>query len=119
MWFSNVVNYWDHLITPVFFTAFWFFPVVKEKMPVVKSALKYLIYPILYFIMCIIMGANDGFYPYPFLSGKQMWNILFADKPYSSAGGVLLLAAVVIVLSGVFFGVGCALNAIHNKRVKK
>ena len=119
MWFSNVVNYWDHLVTPVFFTALWFFPVVNEKMPVVKSALKYLIYPILYFIMCIIMGANDGFYPYPFLSGKQMWSILFADKPYNSTGGVLLLAAVVIVLSGVFFGVGCALNAIHNKRVKK
>ncbi len=121
MWFSNVVNIWDHLITPVFFTAFWFFPVEKKKIPVVKYGLCYLIYPICYFIMCIILGAKDGFYPYPFLNGRQMWDFIpgLKDQPYNAATGVLLLVAVVVVLSAVFFAVGCALNAIHNARVKK
>ncbi len=120
MWFSNVVNTWDHLVTPVLFTAFWFFPVVNKKIPKVKYSLVYLIYPICYFVMCIIWGGIDGFYPYPFLSGRQMWTWIpgLKDQPYNALIGVLLLVAVVIVLSALFFGIGCALNAIHNKRVK-
>lgn len=31
MWFSNVVNIWNHLITPVFFTVFWFFLLRKDQ----------------------------------------------------------------------------------------
>ncbi len=120
MWFSNIVNYWNHLITPVFFTACWFFPVEERKIPKVKYALIYLVYPVCYFIVSIILGAWDGFYPYPFLSGRQMSSMLpgLKDQPYNPVTGVLLLVAVVIILSGVFFGIGCALNAIHNKRAK-
>ena len=119
IWFSNVINIWNHLITPVVFTAFWFFPVEVKKIPVVKFALTDLIYPICYFVMCIILGANDGFYPYPFLNGKQMWDMLFKNKPYDSLMGTLLLVAAVVILSGVFFGVACGLNKIHNKRILK
>ena len=121
MWLSNVVNIWDHLVTPVFFTAFWFFPVVYKKVPVVKNALWFLLYPICYFIMCIILGGIDGFYPYPFLNGRQMWEFIPGLKgtPYNPVTGVFLLVAVVAVLSAVFFGVGCALNAIHNAMVKR
>lgn len=117
MWFTTVVNTWNHLITPVLFTVFWFFPIAKKKMPVVRDSLAYLIYPICYFIMCIILGARDGFYPYPFLNGAQLCKILKMD--YTTGKGILLLVVVVVLLSGVFFGVGCALNAIHNKRAKK
>lgn len=119
IWFSNVINIWNHLITPVCFTAFRFLPVEEKKLPKIKNSLLSLIFPILYFIMSIILGAVDGFYPYPFLSGKQMWAMLFKNKPYSSAGGTLLLAAAVVLLSGIFFGVSCALTAIHNKRIAK
>ena len=119
IWFSNVINIWNHLITPVTFTALWFFPVVYEKINTKKTALLYLIFPICYFIMCIILGANDGFYPYPFLNGKQMWDMLFKAKEYNGTYGTLLLVAAVVILSAIFFGVGCALNAIHNKKVKK
>ena len=119
IWFSNVINIWNHLITPVFFTALWFFPVVNKRIPKVKYALLDLIYPICYFIMCIILGANDGFYPYPFLNGKQMWDMLFKAKPYDPTMGVLLLVAAVVILSGVFFGVACGLGGIHNKRLAK
>lgn len=119
IWFSNVINIWNHLITPVFFVVLWFFPVVLKRIPTIKYALLDLIFPICYFIMCIILGAKDGFYPYPFLNGQQMWDMLFKAKPYDPAMGVLLLVAAVVILSGVFFGVSCALGAIHNKRVEK
>lgn len=121
MWFSNVINTWNHLITPVFFTLFWFFPVVWKKVPVVKNSLFFLIYPICYFVMCIILGNIDGFYPYPFLNGRQMWEFIPGLKgtPYNPVIGLLLLAAVVVILSAVFFGVGCGLNAIHNSIVNK
>ena len=119
IWFSNVINYWNHLITPVFFTALWFVPATDKIIPKVKYALLNLIYPICYFIMCIILGAKDGFYPYPFLNGQQMWDMLFKDKPYDSAMGTLLLVAAVVLLSAIFFGVSCALGGIHNKRVRK
>lgn len=121
MWLSNVVNTWNHLVTPVLFTAFWFFPVVQEKVKVVKNALLFLIFPICYFVMCIVWGGIDGFYPYPFLNGRQMWEFIPGLKgtPYNPLIGVLLLVAVVVVLSAVFFGVGCALNAIHNAAVDR
>lgn len=119
IWFSNVINTWNHLITPVFFTALWFIPAVDKKIPKVKYALYDLIYPICYFIMCIILGAKDGFYPYPFLNGKQMWDMLFKAKPYDPTMGTLLLVAAVVILSGVFFGVACGLGGIHNKMLDK
>jgi hypothetical protein len=119
IWFSNVVNIWDHLITPVFFTALWFFPAEYRVIPKVKYALLDLIYPLAYFIMCIILGAKDGFYPYPFLNGQQMWTMLFKDKPYNPLIGTLLLLAAVVLLSAIFFGVACGLGGIHNKLVKK
>ena len=121
MWFSNVINTWNHLVTPVFFTAFWFFPVVWENVKIVKTALIFLIYPICYFVMCIIWGSIDGFYPYPFLNGRQMWEFIPGLKgtPYNPIIGILLLVAVVVILSAVFFGVGCGLNAIHNAIVNK
>ena len=117
IWFSNVINIWNHLIVPVVFTALWFTPVENKILPKVRNSLINLIFPILYFIMCIILGAIDGFYPYPFLNGPQMWDMLFKTRPYNPLGGTLLLVAVVIVLSGVFFGVSCGLITIHNKRV--
>lgn len=121
MWFSNVINTWNHLITPIFFTTFWFFPVVAKKVPTVKNSLVFLIYPICYFVMCMILGAIDGFYPYPFLNGRQMWEFIPGLKgtPYNPVTGVFLLVAVVVILSAVFFGVGCGLNAIHNAMVKR
>lgn len=121
MWFSNVINTWNHLVTPVLFTAFWFFPVEWKKVNVIKNALMFLIYPISYFVMCIIWGGLDGFYPYPFLNGRQMWEFIPGLKgtPYNPVIGVCLLAAVVIILSAVFFGVGCGLNAIHNSIVNR
>ena len=46
-------------------------------------------------------------------------DVLVKDKPYDPTLGTLMLAAAVIILSAVFFGVSCGLFGIHNKRVKK
>lgn len=118
IWFSNIVNIWNHLIIPVLFTVFWFSPVEMKIFKKAKTSLYNLIFPICYFIMCIILGAKDGFYPYPFLNGQQMWDMFFKNQPYNPTVGTLMLAAAVVILSGVFFGVSCGLFGIHNKRVK-
>lgn len=119
IWFSNVINIWNHLITPVFFVALWFSPVIRKKVPTVKYGFLHLIYPACYFVWSVILGAVDGFYPYPFLSGRQMWDMLFKAKEYNSAAGVLILCIAFIILALIFFGVSCALSGIHNRRVEK
>ncbi len=117
MWFTNIVNFWNHIITPIVFTAFWFKPVEYKTLNKVRYSLVNLIFPICYFIVSIVLGNDDGFYPYPFLSTTQFYGMLFKNKPYDSTVGVLLIVAVVIVLSAIFFGVSIALEAIHNKIV--
>lgn len=119
IWFSNVVNTWAHVIVPVCFTAFWFFPLTAKPLPVIKTALKCLIYPLAYFFFSVIRGAFVDFYPYPFLSSHQLWETLFRNKPYAAVPGILLLIAVIILFSGIFFGLACALCAVHNKICKK
>lgn len=119
IWFSNIVNYWSHMITPAVMTAFWFVPVNKKPIHIVKSSLLYLIYPVLYFVFSIIRGAVVNFYPYPFLNGRQMWTFIFADKEYNGTIGILLLVAVVVIFSAMFFGIGCGLNKIHNATVNR
>lgn len=119
IWFSNVFNVWQHMITPALFTAFWFVAIDGRKIPVAKTAVLYLAYPLIYFVFSVIRGKITGFYPYPFLSSHQMWELLFKGKEYAAAPAIGLLVAVVIVLLGLFYGLGCALNAIHNKIVSK
>ena len=119
IWFSNVVNVWAHVVVPVCFSAFWLVPLSKEKLPTVKTALLCLIYPLAYFFVSVVRGAFVHFYPYPFLNSRQLWEILFRDRPYRGAPGVALLVAVILALSGLFFGLACALAAIHNKRVRE
>lgn len=119
MWFSNVVNTWNHMFIPLLATVLWFFPVNDKPIKKCKTSLYYLIYPIAYFVFSIINGAKINFYPYPFLNGEQLWSYLFKDKPYDSTIGILLLVAVVLIFSLLFFAIGTGLNAIHNKRIKK
>ncbi len=118
IWFSNVVNTWAHVIVPVCFTAFWFLPLSSHPLRPVRTALLCLGYPLLYFIVSVVRGAFVHFYPYPFLNSRQLWEILFKEKPYQSLPAVLLLAAVIAALCGIFFGLACALCAIHNKRIR-
>lgn len=119
MWFTSVVNFWNHVITPVFFTALWFIQVANKKIDCRRYALDSLIFPVAYFIVCIVLGKDDGFYPYPFLSATQLFSMIFNDKPYNQVVGVLLLIAVVIALSGIFYGFGYLLYFCYNKKSAK
>lgn len=119
IWFSNVVNTWNHFITPIFFAIFWFFPTSTKKLPVVRSALIDLIFPIVYLEISIVWGSIDGFYSYPFLNGKQLLAMLFPSMEYTGFKGTIALIIAIAVLAALFFGIACALNKIHNKRTEK
>lgn len=129
IWFSTHVNTWQHMLTPGLFTLLWFFPLNKKRLPVVGTALKYLIYPMCYFIFSIFHGKllthgivaehPNGFYPYPFLNPQELWGILFKAKEYNPVTGMVIFIAVFIALCAIFFGVGCGLVAIHNARCGK
>lgn len=119
MWLSNIVNVWCHVLTPVLFTAFWFFPMENKTLPKFKTSMKYLIFPLVYFIFSIIRGGVVDWYPYPFLSSRQLWETLFKNKAYDTVPALLLFAVVFVVLCGIFVAVGIGLNAIHNAKVRK
>lgn len=119
IWFSNIVNYWLHIVNPVLFFAFWFRPINGKKLPVVKISLIYMIYPLCYLIFSLINGAIIKFYPYPFLNAAQLWNTLFPDKPYETVAGALLLAVSFTILVVLFFALGAGIAAMHNSLVKK
>lgn len=113
IWFSNIVNYWSHMLTPVLFTLFWFVPLGKRPVKIAKTSLLYLTYPVAYFLFSAIRGRISGFYPYPFLDGEQMFSLLFKGMEYSPLAGAVILAAVFIAFSGIFFGLGCVLNKVR------
>ena len=129
IWFSYYVNMWQHMLTPAVFIIFWFLPLNKKKLPVVKTSLYYLIYPMCYFIFSIFHGKllthgivlehPNGFYPYPFLNPQELWGILFKAKEYEPVTGMIIFIAVFIALCAIFFGVGCGIVAIHNARCGK
>lgn len=119
IWFSNIVNYWLHIINPALFVAFWFRPVNSQRLPVVKTALLYMIYPLCYLIFSLINGAIINFYPYPFLNAAQLWDTLFPDRAYETVAGALLLTASFVILVAIFFVLGAAVAALHNALVKK
>lgn len=119
IWFSNVHNFWYHVVVPVLTFAWWLKPNNTKKYSVKKVPVFYLLYPVVYFVFSVINGAIVDFYPYPFLNAQQMWSMLFAQTPYNSLYGTLLMVAVVVVFCAIFYGLGALLITIHNKRVDK
>ena len=118
MWFSNVVNTWNHMFIPLLSIILWFIPVSYKPIKNRKATLYYLIYPAVYFVFSIINGAVINFYPYPFLSSKLLWDYIFKNKPYNPQTGIFVLAVVFVILCALFYAIGILLNAIHNKVVK-
>ncbi|NCA66846.1 MAG: hypothetical protein EOM87_02140 [Clostridia bacterium] len=91
----GVINYINHLIMPLFFTAIWFLP-ISDKRITHKGALLWLTFPLLYFVFSMIRGALTSFYPYPFLSPillGQIWNFL---------NGYFLVGVAFVLLLGFF-----------------
>ncbi|MBR0156813.1 MAG: Pr6Pr family membrane protein [Clostridia bacterium] len=119
IWFSNFVNIWSHMLLPLLFAVLWFVPMTAERLKPVKTALTAMIYPLCYLAVSAVRGAVDGFYPYPFLNSRKLWEVFFGEKPYSAAIAVPLFVCGLLVLTALFFGIGCALAAIRVRRLLK
>lgn len=91
-----------HLVLPLVAIADWL--LAPTSRPVTRAtALRWLLFPVVYFSVSLVRGYVVGWYPYPFLDpGLQ--------RGYS---GVLLTAAVLIVLIA---GLALALRALGERR---
>lgn len=119
IWFSNIVNYWLHIVNPVIFTAWWLKPLDRKKLPIVKTSLIYMIYPFIYLVFSVVNGAIIGFYPYPFLNSVQLWETLIPGRPYETVAGMAMLALAFVILVVLFFVLGAGVAALHNVLIKK
>lgn len=117
IWFSNVVNFWMHMLTPALMLAFWFKSLDSRDIPPVKTSLQYMVYPLAYFVVCIARGEVTGFYPYPFLNSRQLWDVLHSGMVYNELLSKLMIVIVTVLFIAVFFGLGAILSMAHNRLV--
>jgi hypothetical protein len=68
---QRIVDELLHLVIPIYFIVFWliFVPIENLKW---KDAIPWLIYPIVYMIYALILGAITKFYPYPFVDVNEL-----------------------------------------------
>lgn len=87
-----------HTAVPVLFVVFWIAFVPKDQLTW-KSALVWLIYPLVYSIYTLIHGAITNWYPYPFIDPNKIgWNSVAINSVY------VLIAFFVVSL--IFIGIG-------------
>lgn len=95
---QKVVDELLHSIIPAVVIIFWYFfgQVRKAKY---TNSIKWLIYPVAYFILILMRGNIAGFYPYPFIDVSQI-GILKALQ------NSLLLMLLFVFLSMAFIFIG-------------
>ena len=87
-----------HSVIPVYFILFWFIFVPGQDLKW-KKAFPWLIYPILYIVYAIILGAITKFYPYPFVDVNELG---YAKALTNS----LIVLALIFLLSLALIGIG-------------
>lgn len=120
LWFYNIINFWQHVFMPALMTTLWFFP--RNDMKTTKKVVRlYLVYPIMYFVFCIIRGAlmPQHFYPYPFLSAKQFWVYVAGAYEYNHSLAILLIVGVIAVFCSLFFGCGVLAVKLRSRSIYK
>ncbi len=89
---------WDnvvlHYLMPIAIVADWVIDSPRVRIPF-RQGVIWLVYPIAYVVFCLIRGASDGWYPYPFLDPDLRG---YSAVVESSIGIALLSAALVFVL---------------------
>lgn len=94
--FQLLIDELLHTVQPFLYIVFWLLFVPKDELRFMDF-LKWLLYPLLYFLYVIILGAVTGHYPYPFFDVS----ILGYGKVLLTAVGVffvfLLIAAIVML----------------------
>jgi len=112
LWFGNLVDFWNHAFIPLSMTLFWIFYRDERKVDTKKIYL-WLIYPIVYFVFSMVRGYFVNWYPYPFLDPNDEMLAGFGVNSY------IIIAAAVVVLTGVFYGFGRLTMWIRNRRIKE
>ncbi len=89
---------WDnvvlHYLMPIAIVADWVIDSPRVRISFRQGAI-WLLYPVGYVVFCLIRGASDGWYPYPFLDPDLRG---YSAVVESSSGIALLSAALVFVL---------------------
>lgn len=89
---------WDnvvlHYLMPIVIVADWVIDSPRVRIPF-RQGVIWLVYPLAYVAFCLIRGASDGWYPYPFLDPDLRG---YSAVIESSIGIALLAAALVFVL---------------------
>ena len=118
MAFSNIINIWNHAITPIIMLVLWLFPFTNQRLGK-KFMLGTLSFPIAYFIFSVIRGhfMDPHWYPYPFLNPEYLWNSLIKNKPFDDLWGTLLFVIFFSLIVGLFVGVIVLMKKVRNKRV--
>ena len=68
---QKIVDELLHSVIPVYFILFWFIFVSRGVLKW-KNSFPWLLYPILYMVYAIILGAITKFYPYPFVDVNEL-----------------------------------------------
>lgn len=60
-----------HSVIPLLFFLFWLLFAPKNNLQY-KNVLPWLLYPFVYVVYILLLGASSGFYPYPFINVTQL-----------------------------------------------
>lgn len=116
LWMFNVIDVYNHLIMPLFMVILWLFPLNNREVRF-KSTYIYMIFPLTYFVVSMIRGYYIKWYAYPFLNASELWTTLF-EGDYNAVIANILMIVCIVLFIGLFFGMGCLLNKVHNIRIK-
>ncbi len=86
-----------HYVVPCVYFIYWILFVEKKLQKFINSA-KWLIYPLIYIIFVLILGAISDYYPYPFLNITELgYASVFKNVFFLMIGYILLGLLVVLV----------------------
>lgn len=92
------VSFVQHRLTPLVMIAEWILNPPTRKLNF-SDILKWLIFPILYFVFSMIRGLIDGWYPYNFLDPNLVGYLGVFKYFIGLLIGGILISAVVVLLS--------------------
>jgi polyferredoxin len=63
---QKIVDEMLHTVIPIAYVAYWFFYTNKQTITW-KNCFRWLIYPLVYLIVILVVGSFSKYYPYPFV----------------------------------------------------
>ena len=103
---QHLVDELLHSVIPIIFILYWQIFVPKAGLQW-KTALRWLIYPVVYVVVMLGRGALSGFYPYPFI------DVTVLGYPRVLLNGFGLIIAF-LLLSFLFIAIGKLINRKAN-----